>query len=224
MAKLSHLVLRTSEVTGISLPTVREVSRRLRESGLIRTGKGGRYGGADMTPNDAARLLTALLIVRGSAGSMADIVSHTKTYLILPSHGARDNRFVLARWSRQLGLPELCELKPGHTFESAFTALIGSFSNGQFERRMEEWGSGSAHVALETLPDPEVRITITGDLIWTLLFVRRVAAKYITPKIPTRWSYIYEGNRFDLSVRSEISQETLKSIGLLLQKSETTHG
>jgi hypothetical protein len=45
MAKLSDLVLRSSEITGVPLPTVREISRRLRENHLIQTGVGGRYGG-----------------------------------------------------------------------------------------------------------------------------------------------------------------------------------
>jgi len=230
MTKLSDLVLRTSDVTGVPLATVREISRRLREGGLIRTGKGGRYGGADMTPHDAARLLTALLIVRVSASSLADIVSHTKAYLDLQSHGARGRGFALGNWERQLGLPELTDLKSGHTLESAFTALIASFLNNQFERRMDKWGSGSVELTIMSarplggISEPEARITITGDKLWTLLYLRPAAAKYITPTMPTKWSDIFLAEQFDLSVQSRISEATLKSVGLLLQDSKTTHG
>src|SRR4029077_11225564 len=87
MAKLSELVLRTAEVTGIPEATVREVSRRLREGGLIQTGKGGRYGGAGMTPKDAASLLTGLLIVKASSTPFNEIASLTKDHLrALTSH------------------------------------------------------------------------------------------------------------------------------------------
>ena len=70
VAKLKDLVERCSEVTGVPLPTVREISRRLRENDLIQTGVGGRYGGADMKPEHAASRLTALMIVKTSATSM----------------------------------------------------------------------------------------------------------------------------------------------------------
>src|SRR5271170_3484731 len=102
MAKLSDLILCTSEVTGIPEGTVREISRRLREDGLIGTGKGGRYGGAEMTPNDAASLLTALLIVRASSISLSDIARLTKGHLKgLTSHNPRGHRMVLGGWDRR---------------------------------------------------------------------------------------------------------------------------
>jgi hypothetical protein len=226
MAKLSDLVLSISEVTGVRVPTVREISRRLREGGLIRTGKGGRYGGADMSPNDAARLITALLIVRASGVSLTDIVSHTRTYLGLQSHGARGRSLVLARWSHRIGLPELTELKPGHTFEDALTGLIISFSNRRFEQMMDKWGSGGVLLTIESptgFPHPEARIHLVGDRGRVLYYVRRAAAKILDPKIPTKWSDIYEGKQADLGVQSYIGPSTLKVIGSLLQNAETTH-
>ena len=224
MAKLSDLVLRTSEVTGVSLPTVREISRRLREGGLIHTGKGGRYGGAKMAPNDAARLLTALLIAGASTFSLADIVSLTKKYLALRAHGARGQRLALTRWGRQLGLPELCELKTGHTFDEAFTALMVSFLNGQYERRRAKWNWGSVLLTIETDPEPQAQITIAGDGYWSLFYVRRAAADHINPAAAKKWSDIPENQTFDLTVRSQITEMTLKCIGLLLRKPELADG
>src|SRR6476660_7040151 len=70
MAKLSDLISCTSAIMGVPFPTVQEVSRRLREAGIIQTGKGGRYGGIGMTPSDATSLLTTLLIMRASFASL----------------------------------------------------------------------------------------------------------------------------------------------------------
>src|SRR6266849_2432707 len=119
MAKLSDLILCTSEITGIPQATVREVSRRLREGHLIQTGKGGRYGGADMMPRDAVILLTALLIVRGFSVPFTNVASLTRGYLRLTAHRPYRDRMVWARWDRRLALAQLCRLESGHTFEDA---------------------------------------------------------------------------------------------------------
>src|SRR6516164_9520342 len=81
MAKLSDLISCCSDVTGVPPAAVREISRRLREGRLIRTGTGGRYGGADMTHDDASSLLTALLIDRTTSVSLSQIVWLTRSHL-----------------------------------------------------------------------------------------------------------------------------------------------
>jgi hypothetical protein len=233
MAKLSDLVLRTSRVTGIPTPTVREVARRLREAGFISTGKGGRYGGAHMTPRDAAGLLTALLIVRATAISMAEIAPITKAYLRgLTSHSPRGHRMVLDRWDRRLRLPELCRLNSFHTFEDAFTALIASFVNRDFERGMAKWNCVSLFVKIgrprpvgSRVPQPEAKIEFeTGafDRL-DLFYISRRTAKRIEAISARKWSDIPEDVEFDMYVGAEISERTLKSIGLLLRDSETKH-
>jgi len=147
MAKLSDLILRTSEITGISEATVQEVSRRLREGHLIQTGKGGRYGGAEMKPKDAVSLLTALLVWRSLAVPFSKIASVTRSYLTdLTSHGFGGDRMVPGRWDPRIELPQLCRLKSRHTFGEAFTALIISFSNGDLNAKwpngtVSDWGS-----------------------------------------------------------------------------------
>src|SRR5262249_12272844 len=133
MAKLSNLILQTADVTGIPEATVREISRRLREGGLIKTGRGGRYGGADMTPNDAAYLLSGLLIARATSLSFTDIAAMAASLMKgLTSHHPRGHRMIPARWDPRLELSELCKLKAGHSFGEAFVALIASFMNGEF--------------------------------------------------------------------------------------------
>jgi hypothetical protein len=227
MAKLRDLVSRISDVTGVAVATVREISRRLREADLIHTGEGGRYGGADMMPSDAASLLTALLIVRASSVSQTDIVPLTKTYLrSLKSHGPRGHRMVLDRWDRKLALPELCRLNSGHTFEDALIALIVSFSNRDFERNMAKMDSVSLLVKVFTIgPDPTAAIEFdTGKLgLLNLFYIRRRVARATEATAPRRWSDIPEGANSDLFVEARVGEATLKSVGLLLRDSGAKH-
>jgi hypothetical protein len=232
MAKLSDLVLRISEVTGISEATVREVSRRLREAGLIQTGRGGRYGGADMTPKDAASLLAGLMIVKASSPSFTEIGSLSKAHLRgLTSHVGRGHRMVSARWDRRLELSELCKLKSGHAFGDAVAALITSFLNGEFERRMPKWGwvdvaievysraTGSSALNLAAVIQFE-----TGALGHSnLLYIKRRAAERTEGLAPSKWSDIAEDRISDLTVGARIADATLKSVGLLLRNSESSN-
>jgi hypothetical protein len=224
MARLSDLVQRTSEVTGTPVPAVRELGRRLREGGLIRTGKGGRYGGSDMTQRDAARLLTALLITKAEGTSLTNIVSQTKTCLALKAHGARGRGLVIAPWNRRLGIPELCELKPGHSLEDAFTALIAVFSSQHFEGWMRKQGAGEVLLTLnnsqleELMPEHAARIFIAGfKKAWMMTYMKASVAVLVDPTIPKAWSDFSARAGSDLFVESMITGRTFKAIGDLLQ-------
>lgn len=230
MAKLSELILQTADVTGIPEATVREISRRLREGGLIKTGKGGRYGGADMTPNDAAYLLSGLLIARASSVSFTDIASIVRSHLKgLTSHAPRGHRMVRARWDNRLELSELCKLKSGHGFGEAFAALIASFVNGEFEQRMAKWRWVNVTVEIFSprparvggAEEPEAKISIETDAFGdsSLYFIPHRAAERLEAIAARKWSEIIE-THCDLAVGAEISESTLKSIGLLLRNSE----
>jgi hypothetical protein len=227
MAKLSALVSRTSDVTGMPVETVRELGRRLREAGLIGTGAGGRYGGADMTPRDAAGLLTALLIVRASSISLTKIMQHTEDHLRgLKSHRPSGHRMVPARWSKAVRLPELCRLKTGHSFGEAFTALIASFSTQDFQRAMKEFGTVDVAVrVISARPDPEVRIEFfigkSGHM--QLIYILPREAKRSEVVSPRKWSDIRDDLHFDMAVQANVGQATLKAIGLLLRDSEREH-
>src|SRR5712671_6569082 len=134
MAKLSALISKVAEVTGLPRPTVQEVSRRLREDGLIKTGAHGRFGGADMSPADAGSLLTAILVVNASPTvSFSKIARLTRSHLAIRSYGSgSDDTVFLDRWNQQLELPQLCRLSRGHSFGEALAALITSITNGDF--------------------------------------------------------------------------------------------
>jgi len=221
MAKLSDLVLRSSEVTGAPVPTVREISRRLREARLISTGKRGRYGGTDMAPEDAASLLTALLIVRASAASINNIALVTKSHLqdlICRGDDARRS------WDRQLAPPQLSRLKLGHTFGEAFSALIASISNGDLERSIKKWNTGKGGFEIKVRidkPTPHYGAYIefrTDAFLQSELYLRR-KDKTIVSYPPRNWSAIRDFNN-DLRVSATICEPTLKAVGVLLRSSD----
>jgi hypothetical protein len=226
MAKLSDLVLRSSEITGVPLPTVREISRRLRENHLIQTGVGGRYGGADMTPEHAAGLLTALMIVRTSATSMRSVARLTRSHL-------EDLKSYSGRWSRVLALPQLRGLKPAHTFGDAFTALLASIADGDLERAIKKWALDKPHgtgsffeltVKIDS-PKPFLQASIEFHTPSRLtMFYARPRDKLTLEDWPRRWSDISEEPGYDLRVSATLQESTLKSIGLLLRNSEVEYG
>jgi hypothetical protein len=227
MAKLSDLVLLTSEITEISEATVREVSRRLREGRLIQTGKGGRYGGADMVPKDAASLLTALLVLRSRSQPITDIVPMTKFYLRLTSHAIRGNRVVWDRWDRRLALPQLQRLKSGHTFEEAFTALIISFSNGDFERQMVKWNGVRLEIEVGGWLPAVIRFHTGTYGLLSLGYIEHGHVQSLREDTPKNWSEILEAVpdfAFSLGATARLSEQTLKTIGILLRNLEPRHG
>jgi hypothetical protein len=234
MAKLSDLVQCISEATGIPVATVREIGRRLRQAGLIGTGKGGRYGGADMTPKDAASLLTGLLISRVSSVSFSELASETEDHLKgLTAHTPRGHQMVSARWDRRLELSELSRLQPGHSFGDGLAALIASFVNAEFERRMSRWGwvdfsvnIHSPRALVGSVPQPEALIEFETETFGSsnLFYIRRRSAKSLEVFAPRKWSDIVEDPQFDLIVAARIQAATLKSVSLLLRNSGQSNG
>jgi hypothetical protein len=236
MAKLSDLISRTAEVTGIPEATVREISRRLREANLIQTGTGGRYGGAHMTAADAASLLTALLIVRASSVSLSNIVSLTRSHLRdMRAYFPRSDRLLLGDWDHRLDLAQLCSLKRGHTFGDAFSALIASVANGDLKRAVADWAAkrprgtapffGFAVSINDPRPHPEARIDFEAPAFGTLeLFYLRPRnvqlEKLFVADAPRKWSDVPDDGNFDLSVQAKLTEVTLTSIGRLLENSE----
>jgi hypothetical protein len=226
MAKLSDLVSRSAEVTGVSRPTVQEVSRRLREGKLIETGTGGRYGGVNMAPQDAARLLTALMIVKTSSTSMKSVARLTESHL-------RDLKSHYGHWPRAVALPQLSDLKPSHTFGDAFTALLASIADGDIEAAIKRWSldrppqtrSFFEITVKITSPSPFPEATIefhTPAFDRLTMSYARPRDKVIYEQLPRRWSDVSDRSDHDLRVSATLQDPTLKSIGLLL-RSETEH-
>jgi hypothetical protein len=125
MASPAELVRTVSSATGVPLPTVVDIDRRL-VKGKLRAKAGRGFNAAQMTPLDAARLLTAVL-ASGQANAAADAVErYTKT------------RIDKTRSSDKLfgaeGLDDLAALPARQSFVDALTALIVSASSGSLAR------------------------------------------------------------------------------------------
>jgi hypothetical protein len=230
MAKLTDLVSCCADITGVPEATAREISRRLRESKLISTGKVGRYGGADMTASDGASLLTGLLVASTSSVPISDLGPVTKTYLnfrsFLPSSHVPLRP---GRWNRALALPLLCGLEEGHSFKDALSAIIQSAANGDFERATKKWAEmdtlNTFRVTITVAkPRPhaeaQIEFDVAGIGTHRLFYMRPTDVKnqgIFTPNAPRKWAQILsKASGFDLRVMSALTEEAIAALGLLL--------
>jgi len=121
MATPAQLMETLSHVTGVPLPTVVDIDRRLVKAGL-RT-KGGRgLNAARMTPLDAARLLTALLASPQATLSVEAVYRYAQTGV--------DRALSSEKLFAGTKLEELAALPKAHGFVDALEALIASAAAG----------------------------------------------------------------------------------------------
>jgi hypothetical protein len=230
MAKLTDLVSCVADITGVPEATVREISRRLREAGLISTGKVGRYGGADMTPTDAASLLTGMLVASTSSVAINDLGSVTKSHLNFKSYFPRRRPpLPLGKWSRELSLPLLCCLQKGHRFNDALSALITSAANGDIERATKKWRGADAlaefRLAVRFGANPfqaEIEFQSPAFTEMSLLYLRPAEVRVrniFVPAAPRKWSDLFSRQHgYDFDVSATIHEETVAAVGRLLQE------
>jgi hypothetical protein len=121
MASPAQLVEAVSDATGVSLPTIVDIDRKL-VKGNLRTVGGRGFSAAQMTPLDAARLLTAVLASPQANASVDAVERYAQT------------RIDKARSSETLfgaaNLDDLAALPTRHSFVDAVAALIASASTG----------------------------------------------------------------------------------------------
>jgi hypothetical protein len=121
MASPAQLVDAVSDATGVSLPTIVDIDRKL-VKGNLRTVGGRGFSAAQMTPLDAARLLTAVLASPQANASVDAVERYAQT------------RIDKARSSETLfgaaNLDDLAALPARHSFVDAVAALIASASTG----------------------------------------------------------------------------------------------
>jgi hypothetical protein len=121
MASPAQLVQTVSSVTGVPLPTIVDIDRKL-VKGKLRT-KGGRgFNAAQMTPLDAARLLAAVLGSPQANAAANAVHRYENTY---PDRArSSDELFATAK------LDDLAKLPARHSFVDALAALIASAATG----------------------------------------------------------------------------------------------
>lgn len=125
MATPAQLVQTISSATGVPLPTVVDIDRKLVKAKL-RTKEGRGFNAAQMAPLDAARLLTAVL---GSAhaNTAADAVArYAKTW---PDRTRSSEKLFATAM-----LDDLTKLSARHSFVDALGALITSAATGSLAK------------------------------------------------------------------------------------------
>jgi len=121
MAGPAELVEALSKATGLPLPTVVDIDRRLVKAGL-RT-KGGRgLNAARMTALDAARLLTAIIGSPQANASAEAVCRYAETHV--------DRRRSSEGLFSGVEVNDLARLSPRHSFVDGLAALIASASEG----------------------------------------------------------------------------------------------
>jgi hypothetical protein len=140
MASPAQLVETLSLVTGVPLPTIVDIDRKLVKANL-RT-KGGRgLHAAQMTPLDAARLLTAVLASPQANASGEAVARYERTQV--DKTRSSDKLYGGAK------LDDFSVLPPGHSYVDALASLIASVSGGALARLI-------AKAEFEWLPAIEV--------------------------------------------------------------------
>jgi hypothetical protein len=134
MATPAQLMKTISVASGVSLATVIDIDRKLTKAGL-RT-KGGRgFSAAQMTPKDAAHLLTAMLAAPQSKEAPLAVERYTHTRV--DEGRSSEGLFGAA------DLDNLAELPTRHDFITALAAVIDSAITGALFRLRQTIGSGS---------------------------------------------------------------------------------
>jgi hypothetical protein len=133
MATPAELVSAISLATGIPLPTMVDIDRKL-VTGNLRT-KGGRgFNAARMTALDAARLLTAVLASAQANASVEAVQRYTQTRI--------DKRRSNGESFGGTGLDDLA-LPARHSFVDALAAVISSAATGSLAKQLAAAGDGA---------------------------------------------------------------------------------
>lgn len=224
MAKLSALIPAVANSLGLPEKTVAIYARHLREARLISTGGRG-PGGAEMTPQDCANLLVAIL-----GGNLAkDAALTVQHYASLPAGGDEQRD----RWELEsFKIPELITLQERHSFGAALEALIASAKDGHLQQAMAEacptMGGYRIHLAprIEISligPRAVARINIVGfEPLWSehITYTERSPLdKSATPEEIEGWAeqLVEKYGRGDMTQFREFTGRTISVLGELLK-------
>jgi len=132
MAGPTQLIATIHKATGVPLPTIVDIDRRLVQGGL-RSKSGRGLSAAKMSLLDAARLLTAIL-VNPQANAVLDAIGRyerTRPTSLPEGEPAFGST----------GLVELVALPANHSFVAAVTAVIASASYGSLAAAAKRMGT-----------------------------------------------------------------------------------
>jgi hypothetical protein len=122
-----------SNATGVSLPTITDIDRKL-VAGKLRTKAGRGFSAAEMTPLDAARLLTAVLASPQANASVDAVARYAQT--------RTDKTRSSDKLFGAIGLDDLLSLPPRHSFVDGLAALIASAATGSLAQLIAQSNDG----------------------------------------------------------------------------------
>ncbi|MFZ0425221.1 MAG: hypothetical protein WAL80_20275 [Xanthobacteraceae bacterium] len=208
MATPAQLAQTISSATGVPLPTVIDIDRKLVKAGL-RT-KGGRgFSAAQMTSLDAARLLVAVL---GSpqANTSAEAVERYAT--TVPDKALSSEKLFATAM-----LDDLATLPTRHSFVEALAALITSVATGSLATMIAKGATPSIEVfAFTRATRGRIRVAgLPNGLTASIEYVRATAGKAKRPHSRGNQTNQASG---DLEQSRRISERTILPIAYLLAK------
>lgn len=218
MASPAELMETVSGATGVPLPTIVDIDRRL-VKGQLRT-KGGRgLNAAKMTPLDAARLLTAVLASPQANRSAEAVTRYAQTRV--DRSRSSDELFGAAR------LEDLGSLPARHSFIDALGALIASAATGSLAMLMarsdDGWTPRIEVFALTRATRGRIRIsglpnTVTASVEYV---AASVETKHRPAKKTGRDRVAIDGESIgDLEQSRRITERTILPVAKLLAQGE----
>ena len=130
MVSPGGLVEIMAAILGLPVATVAQFDRQLAENGLrTKTGRGS--SAAQVTSNDAANLLIAILGAPPAAPAIRQAVKTWQTYAKLPALNSRGQPTTFP--GESVFLHSMAALPPGHSFRNALAALIDSIRAGEWK-------------------------------------------------------------------------------------------
>ena len=212
MATPAQLVSAISLATGVPMPTMIDIDRKM-VKGNLRT-KGGRgFNAARMTPLDAARLLTAVLASPQANASVDAVQRYTETRM--------DKSRSSEKAFGAVDLDDLAALPVRHSFVDALAAVIASIATGSLAKEIAAAG-GSAMPSIEIFAFTRAtrgRIRIAGLANGQTASVEYAAipvtAKSTRPD-KSRRRHLAENASGDLEQSRRITERTILSIARIL--------
>lgn len=215
MASPAQLMETVSSATGVPLPTIVDIDRRLVKARLrAKAGRG--FNAARMTPLDAARLLTAIL-ASPQANASVDAVSR---YAQTRVDQARSSDGLFSTST----LTDLASLRASHSFVDGLEAVIRSASTGSLRERLSEPsepGTPTIEVyAFTRATYGRIRISglpngHTANVEYLPIPLPRTRHRQ---KVPAKPSALSVGPEGDLEQSRRITERTILAIGALLRE------
>ena len=214
MATPVQLLTAIASATGVPLPTVVDIDRKLVEGGLRTKGGRGRSA-AHMTALDAARLLTAILASPQANTSVEAVERYGQTHP--DKTRSSDTSFGAVK------LDDLAGLRARHSFVDALEALIASASSGSLAKLInnpkENWAPHIEVFAFTRATRGRIRIAgLPKGLTVSLEYVsapgdgKSLSAKKTGRKRGT----LAEETAGDLEQSRRVTEQTILAIAKLL--------